>query len=169
LRFYLLFRPLFRGFLKVGQKFKNIFVCFFGSNENFKICFRDLLTFNKDEIETINNLSTLIDTQDQEIAQKDLEIRVMKNNGDCGENIEIIENLFTEIDVAKDQLERKNHESTILKKELARRIKENIFNKEEIVKKTEKINNQDEIIAMNDKKIAKMDQEITSLYEEMIK
>ena len=67
------------------------------------------------------------------------------------------------IDEAKDQLDRKNHESTILKKELARRIKENIFNKEEIVKKTEKIENQDEIIAMNDKKIAKMDQEITRL------
>ena len=111
---------------------------------------------NKDEIETINNLSKLIDTQDQEIAQKDLEIRVLKNNnGDCTENIEIMENLFAEIDEAKDWLERKNHESTILKKELARRIKENIFNKEEIVKKTEKI--------------AKMDQEITSLYEEMMK
>ena len=108
-------------------------------------------------------------TQDQEMAQKDLEIRVLKNDEDCRENIQIIEGLFIEIDEAKDQLERKNHESTILKKELARRIKENIFNKEEIVKKTEKIENQDEIIAMNDKKIAKMDQEITSLYEEMMK
>ena len=97
------------------------------------------------------------------MAQKDLEIRVLKNDEDCRENIQIIEGLFIEIDEAKDQLERKNHESTILKKELARRIKENIFNKEEIVKKTEKIENQDEIIAMNDKKIAKMDQEITRL------
>ena len=108
-------------------------------------------------------------TQDQEIAQKDLEIRVLKNNEDCRENIEIMENLFTEIDEAKDQLERKNHESTILKKELARRIKENIFNKEEIVKKTEKIENQDEIIAMNDKKIAKMDQEIAKMDQEIAK
>ena len=92
-----------------------------------------------------------------------LEIRVLKNNEDCRENIEIMEGLFTEIDEAKDQLERKNHESTILKKEIARRIKENNFNKEEIIKKTEKIENQDEIIAMKDKKIVKMDQEITRL------
>ena len=57
---------------------------------------------NKAEIETINNLSKLIDTQDQEIAQKDLEIMAMKNNGDCRENIEIMENLFTEIGQTHD-------------------------------------------------------------------
>ena len=43
--FYILFRPLFRVFLKLGQKYNIIFVRFFGSNENFRICFRDLLTF----------------------------------------------------------------------------------------------------------------------------
>ena len=32
------------SFLRLGQKYKNIFIRF-GSNENFKICFRDLLTF----------------------------------------------------------------------------------------------------------------------------
>ena len=61
---------------------------------------------NKAEIETINNLSKLIDTQDQEIAQKELEIRVLKNNGDCRENIEIMENLFTEIGQAHDMFSR---------------------------------------------------------------
>ena len=61
---------------------------------------------NKAEIETINNLSKLIDTQDQEIAQKDLEIRVLKNNEDCRENIEIMENLFTEIGQAHDMFSR---------------------------------------------------------------
>ena len=48
--FYLLFQPLFKGFLKLGQKYKNIFVGFFGSNKNFKICFRDLLTFSSRNI-----------------------------------------------------------------------------------------------------------------------
>ena len=42
--FYLLFQPHFRGFLKLGQKY--YFRSFFGSNENFKIYFRDLLTFS---------------------------------------------------------------------------------------------------------------------------
>ena len=36
-------------FFRLGQKYKNIiqkyFLSFFGANENFKICFRDLLTF----------------------------------------------------------------------------------------------------------------------------
>ena len=56
----------------------------------------------KDEIEKIDNLSKLIDTQDQDIAQKDLEIRVLKNDEDCRENIQIIEGLFIEIGQAHD-------------------------------------------------------------------
>ena len=38
------------SFYRLGQKYKNIiqkyFLSFFGANENFKICFRDLLTFS---------------------------------------------------------------------------------------------------------------------------
>ena len=103
-------------------------------------------------------------TQDQEMAQKDLEIRVLKNDEDCRENIQIIEGLFIEIDEAKDQLERKNHESTILKKELARRIKENIFNKEKIAK-------MDQEIAKKAKEIfsAFMDGALSENHEEMMK
>ena len=41
-----MFRPPFRSLLKLGQKYKKYFRSFFGANENFKICFRDLLTFN---------------------------------------------------------------------------------------------------------------------------
>ena len=57
---------------------------------------------NKDEIEKIDNLSKLIDTQDQDIAQKDLEIRVLKNDEDCRENMQIIEGLLIEIGQAHD-------------------------------------------------------------------
>ena len=57
---------------------------------------------NKTDIETINNLSKLIDTQDQDIAQKELEIRVLKNTEDCRENMQIIEGLFIEIGQAHD-------------------------------------------------------------------
>ena len=56
----------------------------------------------KDEIEKIDNLSKLIDTQDQDIAQKELEIRVLKNDEDCRENMQIIEGLFIEIGQAHD-------------------------------------------------------------------
>ena len=34
-----------KGFLKRGQKYNKYFRWFFGSNENFGICFRDQLTF----------------------------------------------------------------------------------------------------------------------------
>ena len=37
------------SFLRLGQKYKKYFRSFFGSNENFKICFRDLLTFRVEE------------------------------------------------------------------------------------------------------------------------
>ena len=57
---------------------------------------------NKAEIEKIDNLSKLIDTQDQDIAQKELEIRVLKNDEDCRENMQIIEGLFIEIGQAHD-------------------------------------------------------------------
>ena len=57
---------------------------------------------NKTDIETISNLSKLIDTQDQDIAQKELEIRVLKNDEDCRENMQIIEGLFIEIGQAHD-------------------------------------------------------------------
>ena len=44
--FYLLFQPLFRGFFEARAEIQKYFRSFFDSNENFKICFRDLLTFS---------------------------------------------------------------------------------------------------------------------------
>ena len=37
--FYLLFRPLFKGFFEARAEIQKHFRLFFGSNENFKICF----------------------------------------------------------------------------------------------------------------------------------
>ena len=43
--FYLLFRPLFMGFFEARADIEKYFCLFFGSNENFEISFRYLLTF----------------------------------------------------------------------------------------------------------------------------
>ena len=45
--FYLLFRPLFRVFFEARAEIQKYFCWFFGSNENFRICSRDLLTFRR--------------------------------------------------------------------------------------------------------------------------
>ena len=44
---------LFDSFLRLGQKYKNIFVVFFCSNDNFHICFRDQLTFRYESTDSI--------------------------------------------------------------------------------------------------------------------
>ena len=43
--FYLLFRPLFIYFFETRAEIQKYFHLFFGSNENFRVCFRDLLNF----------------------------------------------------------------------------------------------------------------------------
>ena len=91
--------------------------------------------YNKPELEVIQNLTKLVESQDEEIAKKNRTINLLKKDSECRNNIDNIDKICTENDEAKNQLERKNYESTILKKELARKVKENMYNKEEIAKK----------------------------------